>query len=199
MKIAFHAPLKSPDHPVPSGDRQMARMLIEALRLAGHDVGIASELRTFSREASDAAFSAFRREPKGRSHGLGGLAVERGSPTSGFATTRTTRLRISLVPRSRRSSPFHTLLPRVLFRSAQPGAWKLAQDEVAAGARQAAVNICFTHRDARRPRRGGTRSALCALLAPSSMCRPFRDLRRTGAGRQPLLAVRDGCVRRQDG
>jgi hypothetical protein len=56
MKIAFHAPLKSPDHPVPSGVRQMARMLIEALRLGGHDIGVASHLRTYSREPSEAAF-----------------------------------------------------------------------------------------------------------------------------------------------
>ena len=27
MKIGFYAPLKSPDHPVPSGDRRMARLL----------------------------------------------------------------------------------------------------------------------------------------------------------------------------
>ncbi len=48
MHIAFYAPLKSPNHPVPSGDRQMARLLIAALKLAGHSVAIASELRSFS-------------------------------------------------------------------------------------------------------------------------------------------------------
>ena len=30
--------MKAPDHPVPSGDREMARRLCEALRLAGHEV-----------------------------------------------------------------------------------------------------------------------------------------------------------------
>ena len=48
MRIAFYAPLKSPDHPVPSGDRQMARLLVAALRHAGHDVEIASELRSYA-------------------------------------------------------------------------------------------------------------------------------------------------------
>ena len=33
MKIAFHAPLKPSDHPVPSGDRQMARQLMAAFHL----------------------------------------------------------------------------------------------------------------------------------------------------------------------
>lgn len=45
-RVAFHAPLKPPDHPTPSGDRRMARLFIEALRRAGHTVEIASTLRT---------------------------------------------------------------------------------------------------------------------------------------------------------
>ncbi|MCX8280969.1 glycosyltransferase family 4 protein [Phyllobacterium sp. 0TCS1.6C] len=48
MRIAFYAPLKSPNHPVPSGDRQMARLLMKALRSAGHHVELVSELRSFS-------------------------------------------------------------------------------------------------------------------------------------------------------
>lgn len=46
MRIAFHAPLKPPDAPTPSGDRRVARLLIAALRTAGHTVEIASRLRT---------------------------------------------------------------------------------------------------------------------------------------------------------
>jgi glycosyltransferase involved in cell wall biosynthesis len=46
MRIAFYAPLKPPDHPVPSGDRRVARLLITALRLAGHEVHLASRLRS---------------------------------------------------------------------------------------------------------------------------------------------------------
>ncbi|KQV30819.1 glycosyl transferase [Rhizobium sp. Root1203] len=48
MRIAFYAPLKSPSHPVPSGDRLMARQLIRALELAGHTVDVASEFRSFA-------------------------------------------------------------------------------------------------------------------------------------------------------
>jgi glycosyltransferase involved in cell wall biosynthesis len=47
MRIAFYAPLKPPSHPVPSGDRRMARLLMAALDRAGHDVELASRLRTF--------------------------------------------------------------------------------------------------------------------------------------------------------
>jgi len=47
MRVAFYAPLKPPDHPVASGDRTMARGLIAALKLAGHDVEVASDFRSY--------------------------------------------------------------------------------------------------------------------------------------------------------
>jgi glycosyltransferase involved in cell wall biosynthesis len=47
--VAFYAPLKPPDHQVPSGDRRMARALIEALTLADHSVELASRLRSYDR------------------------------------------------------------------------------------------------------------------------------------------------------
>lgn len=49
MRIAVYAPLKHPDHPTPSGDRRVARLLVDALRRAGHEVEIASRLRSFDR------------------------------------------------------------------------------------------------------------------------------------------------------
>ena len=57
MKLAFYAPMKPPGHPVPSGDRRMARLLMEALRLAGHDPELAC--RFVSRDSrGDAARQA---------------------------------------------------------------------------------------------------------------------------------------------
>jgi glycosyltransferase involved in cell wall biosynthesis len=46
MRVAFYAPLKPPDHPVPSGDRRVARLLIAALESRGHEVVLASRLRS---------------------------------------------------------------------------------------------------------------------------------------------------------
>ena len=47
MQIAFYAPLKAPTHPVPSGDREMARNLKAAMALDGRaEVVLASTLRT---------------------------------------------------------------------------------------------------------------------------------------------------------
>ena len=47
MRIAFYAPLKPPDHPIPSGDRRIAQLLFEALRLAGHEPFLVSRLRSY--------------------------------------------------------------------------------------------------------------------------------------------------------
>lgn len=47
MRIAFYAPLKAPTHATASGDRRVARLLMDALRLAGHDVTLVSDLRSF--------------------------------------------------------------------------------------------------------------------------------------------------------
>ena len=57
MRVAFHAPLKSPDHPVPSGDRHLARALLQALDYAGHEGIVASRFRSFDK-SGDAARQA---------------------------------------------------------------------------------------------------------------------------------------------
>lgn len=60
MRIAFYAPMKSPDHAVPSGDRRMARGLMAAMRLAGHQVELASTLRAWARDPAEQAGIAER-------------------------------------------------------------------------------------------------------------------------------------------
>jgi glycosyltransferase involved in cell wall biosynthesis len=47
MRIAFYAPMKPPDHKVPSGDRRVARLIMRALSRAGHQVVLASRLRSW--------------------------------------------------------------------------------------------------------------------------------------------------------
>ena len=48
--VAFYAPLKPPGHPIPSGDRRMARALLAALGVAGQPVELASRLRSYDRD-----------------------------------------------------------------------------------------------------------------------------------------------------
>ena len=47
MRIAFYAPLKSPTHGTPSGDRRVAGLLMQALGHAGHEVRLVSEFRAY--------------------------------------------------------------------------------------------------------------------------------------------------------
>jgi glycosyltransferase involved in cell wall biosynthesis len=54
MRVAFYAPLKPPSHPVPSGDRRIARLLLRALRRAGHDVRVVSTFRSYEGEGDRA-------------------------------------------------------------------------------------------------------------------------------------------------
>ena len=54
MRIGFYAPLKPPDHPVPSGDRRVARGFMGLLDRLGHNVEVVSRFRSFDRHG-DAA------------------------------------------------------------------------------------------------------------------------------------------------
>ncbi|RDJ06799.1 glycosyltransferase family 4 protein [Rhizobium grahamii] len=54
MRVAFYAPLKSPNHPVPSGDRLMAHLLVRALELCGHSVDVISEFRSYCASPKEA-------------------------------------------------------------------------------------------------------------------------------------------------
>ena len=47
MRIAFYAPLKSPTHGTPSGDRRVAGLLMQALAGAGHRVELVSTFRSY--------------------------------------------------------------------------------------------------------------------------------------------------------
>ena len=59
---AFHAPMKAPDHPTPSGDREIARLTLRALEMAGLAPRTVSSLRTLDKggdsDAQDALFEA---------------------------------------------------------------------------------------------------------------------------------------------
>ena len=80
MRIAFYAPLKPPDHPVPSGDRRVAQLFFEAVRLAGHEPLLASRFRSYDgggNAARQARLGALGRRVAERQ-----LRHWRGSPTS---------------------------------------------------------------------------------------------------------------------
>ena len=52
MKIGFYAPLKAPSHTKPSGDREIGRLLLKALKALGHEVEVVSDLRCWEGHGS---------------------------------------------------------------------------------------------------------------------------------------------------
>ena len=54
MRVAFYAPMKPPDHPAPSGDRAVARLLLRALAAGGHEVELAARLRSWIKAPDEA-------------------------------------------------------------------------------------------------------------------------------------------------
>ncbi len=60
MRVAFYAPLKPPDHPVPSGDRRVARLFMDALRAGGNTAELASDFRSYDGVGDPAVQAALR-------------------------------------------------------------------------------------------------------------------------------------------
>ena len=51
-RVAFYAPMKPPHHPVPSGDREIARNLMGLFSSSGTDVQLVSDLRIYDKHGS---------------------------------------------------------------------------------------------------------------------------------------------------
>ncbi|MEM7069330.1 MAG: glycosyltransferase family 4 protein [Pseudomonadota bacterium] len=51
-RIAFFAPIKPPDHPIPSGDRLIAQNLITAFEAGGHTIELASRYICYSKRSN---------------------------------------------------------------------------------------------------------------------------------------------------
>ncbi len=62
MKVAFYAPMKSPAHPTPSGDRRMGQLFMQALKGAGFNVELVSEFRSFEKNGDSDQQQIHQRE-----------------------------------------------------------------------------------------------------------------------------------------
>lgn len=59
-RVAFFAPLKPPNHPTPSGDREMARNLMSVIGARGAQVDLVSDMRIYDKTGDRAVQSALR-------------------------------------------------------------------------------------------------------------------------------------------
>ncbi|PSS64778.1 glycosyl transferase [Ensifer sp. NM-2] len=184
MKIAFYAPLKSPSHPVPSGDRLMARLLIDALRQAGHEVWIASDLRSFMADASEVQFASLAAAAASETERLRTLWQSLTPPDVWFCYHPYYKAPDLIGPglAAEFSIPYVTAEASYSFRRNE-GVRAVAQRHVLRAIEQAAVNICLTQRD-----RDGLVEA--APTCRQAMLPPFID---TAPFTRAFRSAADGC------
>ncbi|HEV7322838.1 MAG TPA: glycosyltransferase family 4 protein [Ensifer sp.] len=189
MKIAFYAPLKSPDHPVPSGDRLMARMLVAALRAGGHAVDIASQLRSFHASPSADDFNRLEQAADAEIARLRGLWPRDGVPDLWFCYHPYYKAPDLLGPAlaAEFSIPYLTAEASYSMRRNE-GVRAFAQRHVLSAIEKATVNICLTRRD-----RDGLLEAApaCrhAMLAPFIDATPFSAAKAESADACRMVVV----------
>jgi glycosyltransferase involved in cell wall biosynthesis len=148
MHIAFYAPLKSPNHPVPSGDRQMARLLMAALELAGHDVDVVSQLRSFTATPEAAGRERVAELAKQEIERLSRQWRREGKPDLWFCYHPYYKAPDLIGPplAAALNIPYVTAEASYSKRR-DDGGWAGLQSVVVDAVRHAVVNICFTKRD----------------------------------------------------
>lgn len=82
--VAFYAPMKAPDHPNPSGDRRIARLMMRALERAGWTPRLASRFRAHQRDGNPAAQDMLFQEAERIADGLIRRFREEGAPKLWF-------------------------------------------------------------------------------------------------------------------
>ena len=176
MRIAFYAPLKSPNHPVPSGDRQMARMLIGALERAGHEVEVASELRGFSASSEQGAYDAIADEARTEVERIA-LQWSRGAtPDVWFSYHPYYKAPDLLGPALTERFAIASVTAEASWsRRRNIGAWAGNQTLIVEAVRRAAVNICFREKD-QAGLWGVAPEAGFAMVAPFIDTAPFANI-----------------------
>lgn len=148
MNIAFYAPLKAPDHAVPSGDRRMARGLIRALRLAGHRVFVASALRSYLREPEPYLIAELEERAAGEVRRLSAGWAQQGAPDLFFCYHPYYRSPDLIGPPLCRRFDVPYLTAEASYAGKRDsGAWGPLQATVVEAVGMATLNLCFTERD----------------------------------------------------
>jgi len=186
MKIAFYAPLKSPNHPVPSGDRLMARLLMQALADAGHFVEIVSEFRGYAGEPDPKLLGELAAEAKAEAGRIAARWQANGAPDLWFTYHSYYKSPDRLGPALSASAGIPYVTAEASYsKRRDEGDWFESQQLVVAGVRQAALNLCLTERD---------RAGLLAAVPEGRYARlpPFVDTARFAAsvpGSRRLVTV----------
>lgn len=170
MRIAFYSPIKPPGHPVPSGDRLMARLLIRAFELAGVDVDVVSEFRSFRREPDAGGMAGLKAEAGAEKARIIAAWQREGVPDL-FFTYHPYYKAPDLIGRelSRRFAIPYVTAEASYSRRRNESGWSEMQAFVRSAVEAAAVNISMTERD-----RDGLLSNFPAVKA--AILPPFLDV-----------------------
>lgn len=173
MKVAFYSPIKPPGHPVPSGDRLMARLLIRALEHGHADVDVVSELRTFSRTPTEDGMRNLVAASASEVERIAARWREFGRPDV-FLTYHPYYKAPDLIGvdlARRHDIPYLTVEASYSRRRDEAG-WREMQAFVGAAVSTAAVNISMTERD-REGLLANFPDARTAMLAPFIDTAPY--------------------------
>jgi glycosyltransferase involved in cell wall biosynthesis len=187
LSLAFYAPLKAPDHAVPSGDRRMAQLLMKALETAGFAPFIASQLRSHDK--------------------TGDSSVQRGLMRSALAEAEVIAAHFAAAPPHERPRLWFTYhvyykapdwigsyvarklaIPYVVAEGSRApkrkdGPWQLGHAAAEAALDQA--KVIFVVNDADRPMLESAMPASQRLVD----LRPFIDVDEGCAARQPAVSA----------
>lgn len=148
MKIAFYAPLKSPNHPVPSGDRLMARLLMQAMTMGGHEVSVASELRSFLKQPDEPARTSLAETAEREIETITQRWQLEGAPDLWFCYHPYYKALDLLGPELARRFDIPYVTAEASYSPKRNGmGWQVVQDRLLAALNVASINICLTARD----------------------------------------------------
>ena len=198
MRIAFHAPLKAPDHPVPSGDRQMARLLLAALRAGGHKVATASTFRPFLPAPEPARMHAAEAEATREVERIAARWAAEGPPDLWFCYHPYYKAPDLLGPRlaARFGLPYAAAEASHAGKRAH-GPWAAWHGANEATLRAADLQVCFTPRDA-EGLAGLVPPERIAMLPPFIDAGPFGAVARRARGGGPVELVTVAMMRPGD-
>src|SRR5687767_4497894 len=148
MKIAFYAPLKPPDHPVPSGDRQMANLLIAALSRGRHEARVISTLRTYMATPFPDSVQSLQAQARNEIARIANQWRAKGAPDVWF-TYHPYYKAPDLIGAelSREFSIPYVTCEASYARKRDTGEWRELQAVLKKSLSQAALNVYFTERD----------------------------------------------------
>ncbi|MBI1383438.1 MAG: glycosyltransferase [Rhizobiales bacterium] len=197
MRIAFHAPLKAPDWPVPSGDRTIARAIVASLQAVGHEVIVACRLRTFDGKGDRARQEALRERGERLARGL----VER------YRGPGVRRPDLWLTYHLYHKAPDHVGplvcrelgLPYVVIEASHSprqseGPWREGNGLVAAALLQAALVVSLNRRDPPAIAALGVDAGRMRLLAVPADLNAFARAADERARHRAVIAARHGLA-----